>query len=378
VTSPNSPAAGAIDISRLPAPVQRMFNVDAPAPLRMMGAKGIAPGLKPDAIVTLVCAILDGPDQMLAETARATLAKFPQPILEGAFSSDLQPRVLELLAETHYADAAVVSRLLGAQHITSRALEQVAERANESIGELVASSDSVLLQFPRVIEKLYMNRRVRMSTSDRLIDLAVRNQLELDIPAFKQAAAAIQNQLIPEPTEEPSFDDELFQKVEELSRETLADDEDTHEVNDEGEESIKGKIQPHYTQHPQRTISQKIRRATLGNGAERMLLIRDTNRLVATAAATSPMLNESEATRIAASRSVSDDVLRIIAMNRDFTRNYQVKLNLVSNPRTPFSFSSRLIPHLRDNDLRSLSKSRNVPGAIQTAVRQQLQRKRDG
>lgn len=378
MTSPDSPASGAIDISQLPAPVQRMFAANAPAPLRMMGAKGIAPGLKPEAIVTLVCAFLDGEDAALAETARATLGKFPQPILEGAFSSDLQPRVLELVADAHYADAAVVSRLLGARHITSRALEHVAERANESIGELVASSDSVLLQFPRVIEKLYMNRRVRMSTTDRLIDLAVRNQLELNIPAFKQAAAAIQNQLIPEPTEEPNFDDELFQKVEELSRETLTEDEDTHEVNDEGEEELKGKFQPLYAQIAQMTISQKIRRATLGNGAERMLLIRDTNRLVATAAATSPMLNESEATRIAASRTVSDDVLRIIAMNRDFTRNYQVKLNLVSNPRTPFTFSSRLIQHLRDNDLRSLSKSRNVPGAVQTAVRQQLQRKRDG
>ena len=49
----------------------------------------------------------------------------------------------------------------------------VAQAANESIGELVAASDSVLLKHPRVIEKLYLNRRVRMSTADRLVDLAV-------------------------------------------------------------------------------------------------------------------------------------------------------------------------------------------------------------
>jgi hypothetical protein len=88
------------------------------------------------------------------------------------------------------------------------------------------------------------------------------------------------------------------------------------------------------------------------------------------------MLKDGEAARIAASRNVIDDVLRLIAMNRDFTRNYQVKLNLVGNPRTPFTFSSRIIPLLRDNDLRSLSKSKNVPAAIQTAVRQQLSRKK--
>lgn len=369
--------SGVVDTRGLPSPAQRILGPNAPGPMRLMAARGIAPGLKPEAIVTLVCAFVGHADPELAQTARETLENLPSPILQGALGTDLQPAVLELLAQAQYGEAAVVTRLLAARQITSSALEIVAERATESIGELVAASDSVLLRFPRVIETLYMNRRVRMSTADRLVDLAVRNKLELNIPAFKQAAAAIQNQLIAEPTEERSFDDELFQKAEELAAETGdVIEEDTHEVNDEGKEEVKGKFQPLYAQIAQMTITQKIRRATLGTGAERMLLVRDSNRLVATAAATSPMLKDGEAARIAASRNVIDDVLRIIAMNRDFTRNYQVKLNLVGNPRTPFTFSSRLIPHLRDNDLRSLSKSKNVPAAIQTAVRQQLMRKK--
>lgn len=369
-----------IDSSALPAPAQRILAPGAPAQLRTMAARGIAPGLKPDAIVTLVCAFVDDPDTTLAQTARSTLENLPTPVLQGAFAAELQPTVLEMLAEALHSDASIVSRLLAARHITSLALEIVAQKANESIGELVAASDSVLLRFPRVIEKLYMNRRVRMSTADRLVDLAVRNQIELDIPAFKQAAAAIANQLIAEPTEEPTFDDELFQQTESIAQQAgdITKDEDTHSTDDEGEEQVNGKFQPLYAQLAQMSISQKIRRATLGTGAERMLLVRDTNRLVATAAATSPMLNDSEAARIAASRSVIDDVLRIIANNRDFTRNYQVKLNLVNNPRTPFTFSSRLVPLLRDNDLRMLSRSKNVPQAVQTAVRQQLQRKKDG
>jgi hypothetical protein len=377
MTAPTQTGVRSVDTSGLPTPAQRMLAETAPLPLRLMAAKGIAPGLKPEAIVTLVCAVAERDDRELAQTARQTLEGLPEPILLGALSTDLQPRVLELIAETHAANMVVVSRLLAARQISSEALEFIAQQANESIGELVAASDSVLLRFPRVIEKLYLNRRVRMSTADRLVDLAVRNNLELNIPAFKQAAAAIANQLIPEPTEEPSFDDELFQKVEELSAQTPVVDEDTHEVDDEGEEKLKEKFQPLYARIAMMTITQKIRRATLGNGAERMLLVRDSNRLVATAAATSPLLNESEAARIAASRSVSEDVLRIIAQNRDFTRSYQIKLCLIQNPRTPFTFSSRLIPHLRDNDLRTLSKSRNVPGAIQTAVRQQLSRKKD-
>jgi hypothetical protein len=342
-----------------------------------MAARGIAPGLKPDVIVTVVCALVLGSDRELALTARATLENLPSPMLQGALAADLQAAVLELLAETQYADTAVVIRLLAAPRISSLALETLAEHATESIGEVIAASDSVLLRFPRVIEKLYMNRRVRMSTADRLVDLAVRNHLELDIPAFKQAAAAIQNQLIPEPTEERSFDDELFQKTEEIASQMPGEpDEDTHEVNEEGQEEIKQKYLPLYAQVALMTITQKIRRATLGSGAERMLLVRDSNRLVATAVAQSPLLKEGEAARIAASRNVSEDVLRIIAQNREFTRSYQVKLCLIGNPRTPLTFSSRLIPHLRDNDLRTLSKSKNVPAAIQTAVRQQLMRKK--
>ena len=377
--NPESPSLPrAIDTSALPGPAQRMVAPGAPAPLRTMGARGIAPGLKPDAIVTLVCAFVDDPDPTLSQTARTTLENLPTPVIQGAFSADLQPTVLEMLAEALHADASVVSRLLAARQITSIALEIVAEKASESIGELVAASDSILLKFPRVIEKLYMNRRVRMSTADRLVDLAVRNNIELDIPAFKQAAAAIANQLIPEPTEERSFDDELFQQADIVAEQTgdILPDEDTHATDEEGEEQLSGKFQPLYAKLAEMTISQKIRRATLGTGAERLLLVRDTNRLVATAAATSPMLNDSDAVRIAASRNVIDDVLRIIANNRDFTRNYQVKLNLVNNPRTPFTFSSRLVPLLRDNDLRALDRSKNVPSAVKTAVKQQLMRKK--
>jgi hypothetical protein len=106
--------------------------------------------------------------------------------------------------------------------------------------------------------------------------------------------------------------------------------------------------------------------------------VRDNNRLVAIAAAKSPLMREDEAARIGASRAVSEDVLRILARNREFTRNYQIKLNLITNPRTPFTFSARLIPHLRESDLNSIAKSKNVPSAIIQAVQQQLSRKRGG
>lgn len=366
----------AIDTSTLPAPAQRVLSPQAPAAMKMLAAKGVVPGLGPADALTVVYALTFADDQAVAQAARATLDAPPAPVLEGALRADLDPRVIDALAPVVGRDEALLPRLLAMPRVAVETLERMASQATERIGEIIATNEVLLLKFPTVIEKLYMNRAVRMSTADRLIDLAVRNGIELDFPAFKEAAIAIKNELIPEPTEEPTYDDLLFQQTEALAAGTADLDEDVCVTNEEGEEEVKAKFVPLFAQVMNMSITQKIRRAMLGNGPERMLLIRDTNRLVAEAAAKSPRMTEPEAARVSTSRAVSDEVLRIIATNREFTRSYQIKLNLVSNPRTPFTFASRLIPHLRENDLRTLAKSKGIPAGVAAAVRAQLARKK--
>jgi hypothetical protein len=365
-----------IDPSTLSPIAQKVLSPQAPAPMRMLAAKAAMLGVQPGDALTLVVALLDADDPAVATQARATLDALPAPVLQGALRAQLIAPVIDALAERYGRDEEVLPRLLGMELISTETLERLANQATERIGELIATNEVLLLAHPTVIEKLYMNRAVRMSTADRLIDLAVRNGIELAFPAFKEAAQAIQNELIPEPTLEPTYDDILFRQTEAVSQQTPGEDEDVCDENEEGQEEVKEKFLPLFAQIQNMTISQKIRRAMLGNGAERMLLVRDTNRLVAEAAAKSPRMTEPEAVRISASRAVSDEVLRIIATNREFVRSYQIKMNLVANPRTPFTFASRLIPHLRENDLKNLARSKNVPANVVTTVRQQLMRKK--
>ncbi|MBK7581821.1 MAG: hypothetical protein IPI67_16635 [Myxococcales bacterium] len=369
-----------LDLTALPGPAQKILGGTAPAAAQMMAARGIIPGLKPGDVVTVLAALTTSADAKVAETAHETLRKLPDAMLQGALGADLQPPVLEHLADAYASNAEVVERLLRMPQLGGAALEILADRADERIGELIATNEEKLLAFPNVIERLYMNKRVRMSTADRLLELAVRNGLELNLAAFKEAAAAIANELIAEPSGEASPDDLLFADTDNLAKahDIESDDDDTHSVDDEGEEQLKDKFLPLYAQIAMMTASQKIRRAQVGTAAERLLLVRDTNRLVSVAAVKSPAMRESEAVLISASRNVGEEVLREIAKNREFTRNYQVKLNLTRNPRCPFSFSARIIPLLRDNDLRDLAKSKNIPGAVQQAARQQIERKKGG
>lgn len=345
--------------------------------MKMLATKGVIPGAPPADALSVIVALSHASDVKIADAARLTLATPPKPLLDGALSAQLQLGVLEALVEHQATNKDVVAKLLKQQALTEDLLGLLASRADEGCGEIIATNEALLLKFPQVIEKLYMNKAVRMSTSDRLIELAVRNKIELDFPAFKLAAQAIMNQLIPESSEEPTFDDLHFMETERKAQEAeLGEEEDVCERDDEGKEQLTNKAVPLFKQLQDASITERIRRAMLGNSTERLLLVRDANRLVAEAAAKSPRMTENDAARIAASRSVSDEVLRIIANNRELTRSYQVKLNLVSNPLTPFTFSSRLLPHLREMDVRNLAKSKNVPGAVQKAARNQLARKK--
>ena len=350
--------------------------------MRQMAAKGVVPGVKPGDALTIVALLSESKDEALAATAKATLNKLPTPLVNGALAGDLPPGVFALVAPLYARDAAVAEKFLAHPAIPSQAVAAVAAAANEAVAELVATNEQRLLAHPEIIEKLYMNKATRMSTADRVLELAVRNKIELKgIPAYKEAAVAIGQELIVEASHEPTPDDLLFREADAAAEKASIDAsvEDTHRLDEEtGEEKVDEKFLPLHAAIANMTISQRIRKAMLGTSSERLLLVRDTNRLVAQAAIKSPMIQENEVVRISASRSVSEDVLRIIALDREWTRSHQIKVNLVQNPRTPFAFVAKLIPHLREHELKALAKSKNVAGSVVQAAKQQLSRRSPG
>ena len=101
--------------------------------------------------------------------------------------------------------------------------------------------------------------------------------------------------------------------------------------------------------------------------------MRDPNRMVAMAAIRSPRITDNEIVKAAGNRSVCEDVIRYIANQRDLTKSYQVKLSLVQNPKCPVALSLKYLPLLHADDLKLVSRSKNVPGALSTGARRLLQ-----
>jgi hypothetical protein len=120
------------------------------------------------------------------------------------------------------------------------------------------------------------------------------------------------------------------------------------------------------------TVPEKLTLAMKGSREERGVLIRDSNKLVSTAVITSPKLTESEVESIARMANVSDEILRIIATNRAWIKNYSVVSALAKNPKTPVALSMNLLPRLHEKDLKALSTNRNIPDVIRMSARTRL------
>ena len=368
----------ALDVAQLGPQAQRILDPKTPAPMRAMAARGIVPGVKPVEMLAVIALLAESQDTATAQLAQATLDKLPPQLLNGALTADLHPGVLDAIAPRYATDAVMMERILALPQIPLATVARVAIRSSEDVSELIATNEERLLRHPAIIERLYMNRATRMSTSDRMIELAVRNGIELSgIPAFKEAVAALAEELIPvDAPSGPTEEDLAFRAVTDLAATLEAEtDLETFVADDVGKEQIAEKVRPLYARIGELKTGQKIRLAQTGGVAERALLVRDADRRVSHAAITNPQVQDNEATRIAASRNVAEDVLREIANQSKWAKSHQIKVNLVGNPRCPLALTAKLVPHLRDHELKAMARSKNVPSAVSKACKQQLERK---
>jgi hypothetical protein len=119
-------------------------------------------------------------------------------------------------------------------------------------------------------------------------------------------------------------------------------------------------------------VVERMKLAMRGTREQRAQLIRDSNKLVAVSVLSSPKLNESEVETFARMANLSEDVLRIIAMNRAWVKNYTIIAALTRNPKTPLAQGMTFLQRLNERDLKALSMDRNVSEALRLAARKFL------
>ena len=376
-------AAGSLPLEPLPAASlsTAVANlVRGATSAKLMAARGMAP-LRPAELVVAVYQLSFDADAAVRAAAEAAPAGFPDNVINPPLAEVALAPLLHFFA-TRLPDnrTAALEKVLYNPATADETFVMLAGRLDESLLEVIAQNEVRLLRCPAIVEALFFNKRARMSSVNRAVELCARNGVRLDaIPAFDEIVNAIRQD--PE-AKDGAATDGRFQAVLAAVDAVSATDEAPGQAVQPGSEAApkeKGRSAGmSFIKFDHLKIFEKIRLATIGNAYCRKMLVRDSNKLVAMTVIRSPQITTMEIQRIAGSTNVCDEVIRYIANSRECVKDYAVKMALVGNPKCPLGSSLRFLAYLHPDDLRNISRSKNIPGALATSAKKLLQQREGG
>ena len=322
--------------------------------LRLMAAQGLLP-LKPEDLLELWTGLVGDADSAIRAAAEKSLIDFAAAELLPILKSRDTPVAVLAWVVRKRAEPELREATLQNTSLPDDVIEQLAPTLPQALAELVVINQTRLLRSTSLLVAIESNAGLSNDQKRRLRELRETFRVG-EQPAAAPAPAP------PAPVEEPAQsevdveevpENELLMSEEEYIVRTLP------EEDREKEEKVSA-VQKIYRQN----TAQKIITALKGSREERSILIRDPNRLVATAVLGSPRITEAEIESISSMKGVSDEILRTIGNHREWTKRYRVLNNLVRNPRTPVGIALSMVPRLNPRDIKGIAVDRNVPEPV--------------
>lgn len=363
-TSPPQAAACPVSPELLPPHLRKHVDSSAPLPLRMMAAKSLVP-LSPADMVSALFMLTFDPEAAVREAAAKTAASLPDRVLAPALRDEgVKPPVLGYFLERHWQNEAYAEMLVLNGSTPDTAVAAIAQGCSLKLAEIIGENQLRLLRHEEIIRQLCLNPGAPKSLTDKVCDFAVRSGVTLeDVAQIQEARVRLFGpQAAEKPLERGPTAGEVLSEFRELA------DESAPPVQEGKRLSLTQRVL-------KMSVVEKIKLAMLGNKEARGLLIRDTNRLVAVAVIRSPRLTDPEVLAAANNRLMHDEVLRVIYGDREWTKLYPVKLALVKNPKVPQAISIKLLATLRESDVKTLARDKNVPGAVQSHAKKMMDKK---
>jgi hypothetical protein len=325
--------------------------------LRLMAAQGLLP-LKPEDLVEMWTDLVQDADEGVRSAAEKSLSSFPAAELQPILKSRDTPSSVLSWAVTHRSEHELREVALQNTSLPDETIEALAPVLTQALAELVVINQTRLLRRTSLLVALESNAGLNNDQKRRLRELRESfriGQAEAVKPTAPAPPPPQEAPPVPVPVPEPELAPvgDVFMTEDEALVRYLSDEErqQTEKVS---------AVQKIYRLN----TAEKLITALKGSREERSILIRDPNRLVATAVLGSPRLTDPEIEAISAMKGVSDEILRKIGHHREWTKRYAVCKNLVCNPRTPIGIALTLVPRLSPRDIKGLSVDRNVPEPV--------------
>ena len=326
----------------------------------MMAAQAMAPMPAQQQVLSLYQLSFDADDE-IASVSIESAKNLPAAVLKQALPATPHPGVLNFYATYHVASD-IVQLIVLNPVVSGHTLARIcAKTSNKQILVIISNNQDRILSSPPIVTALYHNKYAPLSAVQKVLELVVRNNVDLDgipeLDAIKQGILSSDGAM--SASADSTAQDECFDQV-------IAAGEKPAEESTRNLSSQQIKELPLFA---------KVRLATIGSSFHRSVLVKDRNRTVYMAAIRSPAVSEQEAIKFSGVKELEEDVIRYISTKREWHRNYSLKLNLVNNPKCPLPVALKLLAHLRQNDLRQIARSRSVPAVVARSAKQAMLRR---
>jgi hypothetical protein len=305
--------------------------------------------LEPNDQLTVLFVLCYDSDAEVAAAARSSLKACPLKFVIGALGDKLDAAVLKKLVKMHKANVAVLSLAALNEGADAPLLEALAETGPFEVVAILAEDSSILTRYPSIAECIRKNPKATAAIIEALSpaspeadgEAPQEEALAPDTDDSDDAAATgAETELDPNDTELDSDDEEEVQKIEDM------------------------------------TVGQKIKLALTGDKTIRNMFITSSNKMISTAVMKNPRLTVEEVVKVANSKTTSDDIMRFIARNKEWTKNYNIRMAMIMNPKAPLQIALRMIDSLNIRDLEKVAKSRYISNVISGSADRMLVKKK--
>lgn len=385
--------------------VRAIADGKAPRPAQLAAAKGILPLPQTDLLEALAVLAKSG-DEEVSSIAKQTLADQEEETLLSVISSESAPPiVLDHYAAAPGASHAVYEAVVSNPATPDESLIGIARTSrNPELLELISLNQQLLIKLPEIIEAILENpnksaeaeRRAKETKREFFEKERGAEQIARELRAQGKEAAAefietaefAENLADGSGSSEMSVEDAIFladfievpdaevddswlslEYIEEIYEETEAQrqavvDKIIGDFRAEDEDELTAERISMINRIMKMNMRDRMKLAMKGNREARNILIRDPNKIISTAVIQNPKITEQEVEKIANMRTVNADVLRMIAINRKWARNYKIVHTLCVNPRCPLPNVMSFLPRLQMKDLKAIPNNKNVPEAV--------------
>lgn len=318
----------------------------------MAAARGALPLSGAD-LLTALCFLCANLDTELKGEAVKTLRTLPASILLPVLDDpSLHPRLLELLTRVRLTDVVLMERVIMHPAASEATLLYVAARAEHPVLERLADNQTRLTA--AIAEAIVANPHAERVLKFRL---GWREETPEKEPLKAESAEEEGEEEFPEAVDgnpdevEEVSETELEQKLKEAERKGLSKHQLALEMG----------------------VSEKIKMAMTGDKEWRNILVKDPNKLVHGAVMKNGRMTEPEVVVVARSKTSSDELIRLILLNREWMKNSQIRRALAVHPKTPLPKALRFVSGLPTDDLKKMMKSKGLPSAIVTTARKEYE-----